>query len=170
MADNNEEVTGGASSENHIPPDQSHDPRTDIPPRSAEDRSLIRLWLRFGGWFVTLLGFMTIIGALRLHQHWQAQPLVVIGLILMGVAYALAGQSFSEGRAWATPLAIFACVTCIFFSRGISLVVLIALMVLYSAAETEGVLIKGSSSGAVRAFGLWLAGLTLMMLEWVLQI
>ncbi|MDQ2731745.1 MAG: hypothetical protein M3Y56_08815, partial [Armatimonadota bacterium] len=136
MADSNEETHGGARPEDQVPRDQSEEQKADATSQSGEARSLLRLWLRVGGWFVTMLGFLTIIGALRLRQHWEAPPLIVIGLILMGVAYALAGQSFSEGRAWATPLAIFACVTCIPFSRGLSLVALIALMVLYSAADS----------------------------------
>lgn len=130
------------------------------------DAGLFNLWMKAGGWFVMSIGVITILLALRGSYERGIPFLLLVGLVMIGVAYVLAGQGMTEGYAWPLPLGVLACVIS---PLGIlaDLLLVIAAVCFYRLVQQyspEGALNRNVTPRASLAFGLWIGGITLIAL------
>jgi len=115
---------------------------------------------------VMCLGALTIYASLMWRRDLPG--LITIGFVLAGASYVLAGQALSEGYSWPLPLAFMSSVFSPLFPM--SLVGLfggVALHRLLKDRFQPGDFHEGVSQNAQIAYGLWLAGVVLVLFEMI---
>ena len=124
------------------------------------------------GWFVMAAGGITILSAFILRRSWELPMIVVVSMVLMGVGYVLAGQALGEGRAWAIPLSMMSClVSPVAWFIGIPVLFVAwgSVRVLGKSAPLQN-LSRTLDTRARMAYCMWISGIFLMMIHYILNI